>query len=56
MIKNLARLDLFRRNPAPRIAPVPSNDNRLQPRRARPQLACRWHLNAATGRLECHWE
>jgi hypothetical protein len=56
MFKNLAKFDLFRRNPAPGIAHISSNDNRPQPRRAAPRLACRWHLNAATSRLECHSE
>jgi hypothetical protein len=58
MIKNLTRLDAFRRHLPARIAPAHSNDNR-PPRRliatAARQLACRWQVSRATGRLECRW-
>jgi hypothetical protein len=38
-----------------------ANDNRIGRQRAerlvrRPGMACRWHVNAATGRPECRWE
>ena len=60
MLDSFARFDAFRQHgPAPGF-PL-SNDN---PRSAhlsahaesRQRLACCWHPNAETSRLECHWE
>ena len=62
------RLAIFRLFEPPRVIPrvikaAYSNDNlpgRRRPAGERrsppPALACHWHLNEASGRLECHWE
>jgi hypothetical protein len=58
MIKNLARLDNFRRPAPARIAPAQGNDNRPALRHTAPvarHLVCRWRVSAATGQLECRW-
>jgi hypothetical protein len=63
MFTKLAVSRNFARRPqaAAAIALPFANDNRLE-RRAhgrpagRQQLACRWHLSPATGRLECSWQ
>jgi hypothetical protein len=58
MFKSFAKIDAGRLH-VRAATPSHSNDNRrrarLQPNAVR-QLACRWQLNAATGRLECCWD
>lgn len=51
--------NLGRRQEARVVFPAHANDNRLDRRAVRPvprqPLSCRWHVNSATGRLECTW-
>lgn len=63
MFKGLAELGAGRRHRVPQAAPSHCNDNRPDRRlaalskRARPHgLTCHWHVGAAGGRLECHWQ
>jgi hypothetical protein len=60
MFNSFARLDACRRRVLAAAFPH-SNDNRpgarlRAPAAPRLQLSCRWQPNAATGRLECHWQ